>query len=294
MKRSIGLLLWVCVWVGVLSGCAKQGALCLYSPGDKQAALGSEFKPLLKAGTLGGWSVGQREEGGADAMRAEDIFSVYGDVIHVYAGGKEGSGQRRAILVTDAAFSAYVFEVDYCWLANRFDQRKTADRDAGVLFHIPDGPLEVWPSSVEMQIGESSPGGPYVTGDLWVLGKDTRVRNARVDGQYNPGRGDGALDIVGAKPWDASRTSTGAAHAGARQWNTLRVVVDADRRAVFYVNGEKVNEVFMMEREIDGVWSPLVSGRIGLQAEWAEMLYRNPRVRQLNKSDLDPDVPGQP
>lgn len=290
MPRCSGWLVGLCVAVLVLAGCqspANSGTPDLIGSGNRQTVLGPEFVSLLKDGTLEGWSLGQRDEGGADAMPAEEVFSVYGDVIHVYAGGKEGSGQRRAILTTDASFSAYVFEVDFCWLANRFDQRKSAERDAGILFHIPDGPLKVWPSSVEMQIGESEPGGPYVTGDLWVLGADTRVRNARVGKTYKPDEVDGELAIVGAKPWDASRTTVGAAHAGTREWNTLRVVVDADRRAIFLVNGEKVNEVFLMEREIEDEWKPLKSGRIGLQAEWAEMLYRNPRIRAIKQSDLD-------
>jgi len=53
------------------------------------------------------------------------------------------------------------------------------------------------------------------------------------------------------------------------------------KKATFIFNGEVVHEIFNLKQKVDGKMVPLEKGRIGLQAEWAEILYRNIRIKEL-------------
>ena len=62
---------------------------------------------------------------------------------------------------------------------------------------------------------------------------------------------------------------------------SVEIRVEGDQKATFFLNGEKVLEVWQMEKKEGRAYVPLSAGRIGLQAEWAEIFYRNIRVKQL-------------
>jgi len=65
------------------------------------------------------------------------------------------------------------------------------------------------------------------------------------------------------------------------EWNTMEIVVDGAKKATFILNGEKVHEIYDLEKTVDGKKVPLDKGRIGLQAEWAELMYRKIEVKEL-------------
>ena len=66
---------------------------------------------------------------------------------------------------------------------------------------------------------------------------------------------------------------------------TLWLVVRGDR-ASYYVNGHLVNEVTQLKQWNDAAkeWQPLTKGRILLQAEGAEIFYRNVTLQPLPPS----------
>ena len=64
-------------------------------------------------------------------------------------------------------------------------------------------------------------------------------------------------------------------------WNTIELTVKGAAEAEYKVNGVVVNRVFNMERAMGGGFQPLASGPIALQAEYAELFYRNVRIREL-------------
>ena len=58
--------------------------------------------------------------------------------------------------------------------------------------------------------------------------------------------------------------------------------VHGSDKATFVLNGEVVLETFNFTQKNEaGEKFPLQKGRIGLQAEWAELLYRNLRIKEL-------------
>jgi len=66
------------------------------------------------------------------------------------------------------------------------------------------------------------------------------------------------------------------------EWNEMEIQVHGSEKAIFIFNGEVVLETFnFTQKDKEGVKSPLEKGRIGLQAEWAELMYRNIRIKEL-------------
>ena len=51
--------------------------------------------------------------------------------------------------------------------------------------------------------------------------------------------------------------------------------------AEYKVNGTVVNRVLDMECNVGGTWQPLEQGPIALQAEFAEVYFRNIRIKML-------------
>ena len=204
------------------------------------------------------------------------------EAIHVYADDAEGSKPGFDCLYTEKEFANYVLKLDYKWLEKRFRPRLKDDRDAGVMFHIHGDLKTMWPNCVEMQIGQSDSSKTkdrYTSGDLWVIGKDVEVRNHR-DSQkfYDPNVE--AVRVGKNKSYDSSFVSNNAEKKFG-QWNEITVTVKSGEEAIFELNGEVVNRTGAMTYVVDDQRVPLTKGRIGLQAEYAEVLYRNIRIKEI-------------
>ena len=66
-------------------------------------------------------------------------------------------------------------------------------------------------------------------------------------------------------------TASEQAEVAHGMWNIVEVIVNGADEAKYMVNGKQVNAVYNMKR--DG--QPLTEGRISVQAEYAELFYRN-------------------
>ncbi|MCP5538205.1 MAG: DUF1080 domain-containing protein [Akkermansiaceae bacterium] len=234
------------------------------------------FVPLFNGENLQGWTAA-RSKGKGDT----GAFSVNQKekAIHVYAGREAGTEQTTDCLNTDATFSHYILKLEYKWLGKRFAPRTDWDRDAGLLFHAHGNLRKVWPHSFEMQIGES-PGDKkgnrrFHAGDLFVIGKHLRCKTLRKNGYYDP---DGRPVTGGAVP-----TKLGAEKPKG-EWNEMEIRILGSQKATFILNGQVVLELTDIEQKNkDGQYVPLEKGHIGLQAEWAELLYRNIRIKKLDR-----------
>ncbi|WP_347840187.1 DUF1080 domain-containing protein [uncultured Draconibacterium sp.] len=232
------------------------------------------FKKLFNGKTLEGWtaarSLGEGDWGNFSVNRKEKA-------IHVYAGETHGSRQETDCLNTITEFSHYILKLEYKWLEKRFDPRVDWDRDAGLLFHVHGDRKKVWPWCIEMQIGESPADKTekrrFHTGDLFVLGDHIQVKAHHTDGWYDPNG-----DIAEPR---ALRTKLGVEKPKGK-WNKMEIHVHGSKKATFILNGEVVLEIFdFVQKADDGSTSPLEIGSIGLQAEFAELLYRKIRIKEL-------------
>ncbi|MEP2775049.1 MAG: DUF1080 domain-containing protein [Luteolibacter sp.] len=257
MKNLISMVA-VCWLAGSAMLCAEEG-----------------FTPIFNGKSLEGWSSAHSTgEGDWGPFRIDEKEQA----IHVYKGEEEGSKQSSDCLYTEKEYSRYVLKLEYKWVGKRFAPRADWDRDAGLLFHVHGDLKRVWPLSMEMQIGET-PGDSdkpmrdrFHTGDLFVLGKDLRCKTTKTGNFYDP---EGKLVEGKSCP-----TKLGVEKPRG-EWNEMEIVVDGAEKVTFKFNGEVVHEIQDLTQMVDGETVPLDKGRIALQAEWAELMYRNIRIKEV-------------
>ncbi|MDC0088349.1 DUF1080 domain-containing protein [Akkermansiaceae bacterium] len=241
------------------------------------------FKALFNGRDLSGWkSTREQAEKGAGKFFVDPNEKT----IHTYLGKEAGSQQGTDCLYSDKEYTNFVLKLEYKWLDKRFAPRVALDRDAGLLFHLHGNLTKIWPNSVEMQLGESDAKKikkRYTTGDLWVLGKDIQVMTPRDINSFYAAEGD---SIVVGKDRGYDRSFTPVAHEKAHgQWNEITLTVRGGKEAIFELNGNVVNRISNMTYLVDGKRVPLKSGRIGLQAEYAELVYRNILIKELSPTE---------
>ncbi|MHB0754499.1 3-keto-disaccharide hydrolase [Polaribacter sp. M15] len=197
-----------------------------------------------------------------------DIFKVENGIIHVYPTQKHNSTQTFAGIITKKKYKNYSLQLEYKWGENKFAPRNNFVRDAGVLFHVFGNNI-IWPNSVECQIQEGD------TGDVWAINTQVSSKVNSVIRNYSK-KGD-TITRGGYGKGKFNRFHRGydweKPHG---QWNFLEIEVIEDN-ALFKLNGKVVNEAINMKR-----WDtelkkmiPLIEGKILLQAEGAELYYKN-------------------
>jgi hypothetical protein len=229
-------------------------------------ALAGEAVPLFNGENLEGWDTWYRHDD-----KDQDLFAVKDGMIHVYPHQEQGSDQTFAGIVTQGEFSHYLLSLEYRWGEKKFQPRHDAVRDAGILFHV-HGEAKIWPYSVECQVQEGD------TGDIWAIGTAVTSTVNPVIRNYSP---EGERVTRGGKPGKFSRFHRGYMWE-VPGWNRVEVLVKGDY-ARFTVNGHIVNEAHDMKYHdtVTGKWKPLTSGKILLQAEGAELFYRNITIQAL-------------
>lgn len=170
-------------------------------------------------------------------------FLIEDNTLHVV-------GKDLGYAITETGYSNYHFKVDFKWGERRWGSRTNAKRDAGVCYNIPmNEPDSIWPQSIECQIQEGD------VGDFWLLGFST----IKVKGVQN-------------KPANHTRMQKHTdAEKPTGEWNTIEII-SYKGKCVHIVNGVVVN---------GGEEASTPSGRILLQSEYAEVYYRNVKIRKL-------------
>lgn len=224
------------------------------------------FEALFNGKNFDGWHI-IKQDPNAD----EELFSVEDGVIRTYKGLEDGSAQAFAELITDREYESFVLSMEYKWGEKKFKPRNEAVRDAGVLFHGFDEDL-FWASGAECQIQEGD------TGDLWLIGVRGSTTLDHSNEHYAP---DGKAATKGG-PDDRYRSFSRNWYWEKPGWNKVVLEVTGDK-AKFLVNDKLVNEVFDLRRYHEDVeeWKPLTKGKILLQAEGAEIYYRNIYIKTL-------------
>lgn len=229
---------------------------------------GAEETPGAGDGLEDGWVPlfnGVNLDGWVAHGTTEPLFAVEDGAIHVYPTQADQSDQPQANLRSTTLLSdRYTLHVEYRWGEARFSDRRQTERDAGILFHVTGDVTRVWPDSIECQLGSSPVNGDWVTGDLWVLGNPTFAQTLNAAGQlqtHGGGYGFAAASVQAENP-----------HG---EWNAVEVIVDGASEATYIVNGVEVNRIFNMTYN----GQPLSEGFVSVQAEYAELFYRDIRYR---------------
>lgn len=240
---------------------------CLFHPSNQLQAAESGWVSLFNGRNLDGWysyfnSTGKNND-------PKKVFKVEKGVIHVLDIPVTGGNEESGYIATEKEFSNSRIHVEYKWGTKRFYERPETPRDAGLLYWIV-GPDKVWPRMVECQIQEGD------TGDIWLV--DDVSTTTTVTGKQNPQYKEGG------EPY--TQRNGRIIKSGTFEkpgWNTVEVIMQGDS-FTHIVNGH-VNNRGWHTRQPDpqhpGGVIPLTGGRIALQAEGAEIFYRNIRVKEL-------------
>jgi hypothetical protein len=205
------------------------------------------------------------------------------------------SGQYFGGIITRERYANYRLRLEFRWGEVTWEPRKTRARDAGILLHCQgeEGNYQKdfkapWMRSVEYQFIEGG------TGDIIIVGGYDRggtesiypTLKAKVTAGTKAWNPDGVLSEFGRGKnrvdwrYKDSQWKDVLGFRGARdvekpvgQWNLVEVICDGGT-LVYYLNGQKVNEVQD---------SSFREGKILFQSEGAEVFYRKIELHPLKR-----------
>jgi hypothetical protein len=203
--------------------------------------LSDKSKSLFNGKNLDGWYVWLRDKGKNNDP--DKIFTVSdGEIFDL--------GKDVGYIMTNDRYGNFHFTLEFKWGVKKWPPRENAKRDSGICYNIPEDETDkIWPRSIECQIQEGD------VGDFWLLGYST----IQVDKKQNPPLPYSRI----VKKKDAEKP-TG-------EWNTVEVI-SFNGKCVHIVNGVVVHY---------GENASLIGGKILLQSEYAEVYYRNIRIREF-------------
>jgi hypothetical protein len=247
--------------------------------------------PLFDGKSFDGWyTYLQKHKKNEDPTK---VFQAYDGVIHVYQDHSESDDVPFGYLATNLEYSNYHLRLEYKWGNKKFRPRAEQRRDAGLLYHLV-GPDVVWPRCIECQIQENDTGdcftvrGTQVTTSVEIVNIETPGGPKDLP-RYKPEADGGVRQTIGQGTIARIVKSDTHERDG---WNKVEVIVAGSEKAVHIINGHTVFEATNLSQlSADNKnWGPLTKGRISLQAEFAEVFYRNIEIRPIPEGPLHPAV----
>lgn len=237
----------------------------------------SEFTQLFNGKDLSGWYTKIRS---GDEELAKKLFAVEDGMVHIFNDDfpdnyeRNGDNATHGLFYTKREYSRYILRFEYKWgdkIANNYDMYQY---DAGCYYHVVKD--AIWPVGIEYQIRYNDIEDVNHTGDFVVLNQHNPnfKRSEDPDGRYLPESEGGEI-----RPYTSwlYRASADAPYNGLNgEWNECEIIVMGGKFAIHKLNGAVVNV---------GTDISFESGIIGLQAETAEVYYRNIRILEF-KEDL--------
>ncbi|MHA4739004.1 3-keto-disaccharide hydrolase [Dyadobacter sp. MSC1_007] len=190
------------------------------------------------------------------------------------------SGETYGCLFTRKSYKNYHLKLQVKWGDKKHDPRKDKLRDSGILYHSNgEAGAEYWRSwmlSQEFQIMEGH------MGDFWCQA------NSAID--IRSFQSEGVMNRVADHKQPFGTFKTGADYycmrsanheSPAGEWTSLELIC-YEGKSLHIVNGHVVM-VLNNSRYItaDGKEVPMISGKIQLQSEAAEVFYRDILIREL-------------
>jgi hypothetical protein len=239
---------------------------------DKSAkTLGNGWVSIFNGKNLEGWYSYLPSSGRNNDPRG--VFKVHDGMIHILDIPETTEKQEMGYIATEKEYSNCRIRLQYRWGKKRFAPRAQSPRKSGLLYCFV-GPDKVWPRSVECQIMETDSGSLYLVDRVGV----TTTVESKQKHRY----------VLGGVPYTEIDKGLGRIqrtedYERPGVWNTVEVVLNGDR-ATHVVNGLTANYGWGL-RQPDSTdprrFIPLTKGHLLLQAEGAEVFYRNVEVKAL-------------
>jgi hypothetical protein len=187
--------------------------------------------PLFNGQNLDGWTFDLKED-----VEPSTVWSVQDGVLVCI-------GKPAGVIRTKGAYGDYELTVEWRWPTG------SNGGNSGVLLHASSPrQLDIWPKSIEAQLGAGD------AGDFWTIGETIEVSADR-----KPPEDRRIVNLT-----DGSEKSFG-------EWNTMRIRCEGSSVSV-WVNVDKVNE---------GTRCSATRGAVCLQSEGAEIHFRKVELLPL-------------
>ena len=247
------------------------------------AELVNPWQLLFNGVDLTGWTFYQEGVGEVDRLGA---VAIDDGVLHFMGPHYERAPESGfGHIATRETFADYHLRLDFRWGSERFAPRTLAKRNSGILYHMAADKGVLYPDCVEFQVEESDVGDAILVNVLGLEGAN--LGGTPVWPNYPPFLPSTypAPIVAGgiARLW-FKKTGDFELRDG---WNTLDLIAVGDQ-AAHIVNGRIVTTVFgLRQRPVAGQpLSPLRNGRIALELEGAEVMFRNVMIRHLDAANV--------
>lgn len=229
------------------------------------------YIPLYSSSGFEDWILLSRDR---KPETANKVFSAgKNGEIHVYKEFPDGYqiegkiNDTHALMVTRKSYSRYSFKFDYKWGQKKLNNFNQYQYDAGCYFHMQNH--NVWPESLEFQIRFDHIKNQNHTGDFWNCGVGFTWQQGPEDTFLAESRGG---KVIPCKKGEHRAASDAVVHGLNDQWNECELIVMGDAFVIQKVNGKVVNYATQLAK---------ASGPISLQAETAEIFYRNIKIKEF-------------
>ncbi len=211
------------------------------------------------------------------------VFQIIDGYLHLYKDHPTDSVVQEGFLYTNEEYSNYRLRLEYKWGDKKFAQRINKNKNSGLFFHMQE-PWGFWPTCTECQIMEGSAGDIYAQNYVWFT---TTIDSFIVDSQskrsfprfsengnaFDYGGNQTSMRLMNLKHLDNSDG-----------WNKVEIWVK-ENSAVFYINNKlsaKLWNIRYIPPDNPQHVKSLTKGRIGLQAEATEIIFRNIEIKFEN------------
>ena len=231
----------------------------------------SESHYLFIGSGFEGWQPIIRRGSADEAM---NVFEITNKIIHVYANHPDGyqlnekKNDTHGVLFTKKSYSRYSLKLEYKWGSKKINNFGAWQYDAGLFYHVTEA--KIWPRGLEYQIRYNHLKNRNHTGDLWNLSGGPVTVYSDDKNTFKPWAQGGTVTPLARGEFFALQNVQ--FNALNNKWNTVEIIVMGSRYAIHKLNGQIVNILTDL---------PHSSGKIGLQAETAEIYYRNIRIKQF-------------
>jgi hypothetical protein len=246
-----------------------------------RAPAAGDWVPLFNGRNLDGWYTFLQKHG--KDRDPDRVITIEDGAIHLYKHAADGSEQVMGYIATNDEFGDYHLRLEFRWGEKKFKPRYQLKRDAGLYYHIT-GPDAVWPRSLQFQIEQTN------VGDLIALygmqldsTVDPKTRNDSMS-TFLPREKGGEPRVLGGKGIAYQKHLAGDHEKDG--WNVVEVVAKGEE-TTHILNGVVVNRgtgVRFVDPKgpADGAAQPLTRGRIALEIEAAEIVFRKVEIQRFS------------